>query len=71
MRISITGFGRMGRLTAIKGSLACDDRVLEILFWLFGHFSIDSLAARRYRGRPFSGQPFAPLQLPAQHLKKV
>jgi len=26
-----TGFGRMGRRTATKGSLACDDRVLEML----------------------------------------
>jgi hypothetical protein len=26
-----TGFGRMGRLTATKGSLWCDDRVLETL----------------------------------------
>lgn len=26
-----TAFGRMGRLTATKGTLACDDRVLEML----------------------------------------
>lgn len=26
-----TAFGRMGRLTATKGSLECDDRVLEVL----------------------------------------
>lgn len=26
-----TAFGRMGRLTATKGSLECDDRVLDIL----------------------------------------
>jgi hypothetical protein len=30
-RRQTTGFGRLGRLTATKGSLACDDRVLEML----------------------------------------
>jgi hypothetical protein len=30
-RRQATAFGRMGRLTATKGTLACDDRVLEML----------------------------------------
>lgn len=30
-RRQATAFGRMGRLTATKGTLACDDRILEML----------------------------------------
>jgi hypothetical protein len=30
-RRQATAFGRMGRLTATRGTLACDDRVLEML----------------------------------------